>query len=132
MYPKLGKKIKKRKALKRIGSETRRWMEARKVLKDAYRTAGITSCELDIIHDCNSWQFLTWAHGDKRRNLTKEELYSLVILCCVNGHQKIEKMPREDMRFIIERVIVNRSVDPVKIIYSLGVIDDSGFFIWNK
>jgi len=130
LYPKNHSQKKIHHPINRFGKESKRWYEAKKVLKVAFSDCGIMKCELDIPHKCNGWQFLTWAHGDKRRNLTKEELYFLVVLCCLNGHQIIERMPRLEMRQIVERIINNRMSNLIEVIKKLGVITEGGNFIW--
>lgn len=97
--------------MKKIGKKTQEWNKAKRELKRAFESAGITACELHVSPACSQF-FLTWAHGDKRRYLTKKELYTLVALGCVNCHNVIEKWPREKMREFIELIIKSRRVQP--------------------
>jgi len=93
------------------GKKTKEWNKAKRILKPAFEKAGITSCELLVSPNCTDFA-LSWAHGDKRANLTYEELYKLVAVGCVACHGFIEKWPRLKMRAFIKRVIKNRPIQP--------------------
>ena len=93
------------------------------MLKPAFEEVGLTYCEIGGYlmqipeHDAHVKFFdhdffLTWAHGDKRNNLKGTELITLVALGCVDCHNYIERMPRLEMREIIEGVIKARSTQP--------------------
>ncbi len=101
-------KSSKKKTGKKIepGKKTLEWDEAREKLKEQFDDWGITSCELQM-EGCWKRNGLSFAHIDKRKNLLPGELMS-VILACVPCHQKIEKLPSQKMRSIIEKIIENR------------------------
>lgn len=121
MFPKPVKEIKKRKRFNPIGRKTREWEAAKRVLKPAYLQAGIVSCELAPVLEGRGfdiskhrhWFFLTWVHGDKRKQLVGDELLTLVVLGCVDCHDFIEVMPRAEMRAIVEEAISRRRVQPI-------------------
>lgn len=125
MFPKPQKRQKKRKysSLPRTGKKTNQWEACKKLLKPAFADVGITRCEITPVlanrgfdvSKIRSWFFLTWAHGDKRDNLVGNELLSLVALCCVDAHNIIEKMPRSEMRSIVEEAMARRSVQPATV-----------------
>jgi len=121
MFPKPVKEKKKKKRFNPIGKKTREWEAAKRILKPAYAEAGIVSCELAPVLERRGfdiskhrhWFFLTWAHGDKRKQLVGDELLTLVVLGCVDCHDFIEVMTRAEMRSIVEEAISRRRVQPV-------------------
>lgn len=90
------------------GAKTKSWEEARAELKKEFAKRGITSCELRY-KNCWKDNALTFAHPDKRRYLSKEDL-RVVILICVVCHQSIEQLPREEMKKIVMDTIKKRKV----------------------
>lgn len=121
--PKPVKQKKKTRRYIKPGAKTNEWEAAKKVLKPAFEEAGITACEVGkylmqnpdyeaIMLQNRHRYFLTWAHGDKRNNLVGDELLTLVVLSCVDCHNYIEKLPREEMRAIVESIISHRQVQP--------------------
>lgn len=98
------KKETKKQALK--GKKTMAWEKARANLKQQFKKMNITSCEL-AFNGCLGDNYLGFAHKDKRRYLQPEELYE-VCLACQKCHYYIERLPRPEMRAIIEAVINNR------------------------
>lgn len=85
-------------------SKVSRWNYVRSKLKKEFESKGITSCELKY-SGCMRDNFLSFAHAKKRRYLTDEELY-IVILACQPCHHKIEYDP--NMQSIVEGVINRR------------------------
>lgn len=120
------KPVSKKKKVRRTikpGVKTNDWETAKKLLKVAFEEVGITYCEIGVylqdfpehaerIARHNHKFFLTWAHGDKRNNLEGAELITLVVLGCVDCHNYIERMPRLEMRKIVEGIIEARRVQP--------------------
>jgi hypothetical protein len=89
------------------GRKTRANKKANAKLKKCFESMGITSCELGY-PNCTRDEFLSWAHGRKRRKLQGDELETLVILACLNCHNRIEAMSHEGMLAIVCSVIVER------------------------
>lgn len=83
-------------------SATTRWELDRARLKIVYQSHNITSCEyVDVQgHRCGLNNFLTFAHDDKRRNLSTEEIASFwnTLLLCLTHHQLIENDREETER----------------------------------
>jgi hypothetical protein len=121
--PKPIKTAKKKRYYIKPGAKTNEWEAAKKVLKPAFAEVGLTFCEVGkyllqnpdyeaIMLQHRHYFFLTWAHGDKRDNLVGDELLTLVVLSCVDCHNYIEKLPREEMRAIVESIISHRQTQP--------------------
>jgi hypothetical protein len=91
----------------KAGRKTKEWDRVRARLKVKYAAMGITTCELGY-PGCKYDDWLSFAHGRKRRYLVGDELESLVILCCCNCHSRIEVMPPEAMLAIVQSVISER------------------------
>jgi hypothetical protein len=99
---------KPRKAMKKRGPKVRSWEEERAKLKRRFLAVGIITCELRYA-GCAFDDFLGFAHAEKRRNLSREDL-SVVILACNFCHDTIEIDPR--MKEIVTAVIAAREVQP--------------------
>lgn len=97
------------------GKKTKAWDSARATIKRRFEKAGITTCELrgskKVPHECGNDNYLGFAHDAKRRKLTPEDLYR-VILVCNFAHDIIEFWPAEKMRAIVNETIQNRKVQP--------------------
>jgi hypothetical protein len=91
----------------KAGKKTAANKRANAKLKREFERQGITSCELGYI-GCTRDEFLSWAHGKKRRKLQGDELETLVVLACLNCHLVIERMNHEGMLAIVESVIAQR------------------------
>lgn len=89
------------------GKKTRANRAANAKLKLQFGKQGITSCELGY-PGCTKTEFLSWAHGRKRRKLQGDELVTLVILACLNCHNRIEYIGHEGMLAVVEETISNR------------------------
>lgn len=102
------KTFKAKKAKKGLGAgkKTDEWEQARKELKKVFEANETTSCELKL-SGCWDKNALTFAHIDKRRNLSPDELYA-VVLACTPCHQKVEAMPHEEMRKMLTKIIKGR------------------------
>ena len=89
------------------GRKIKAWTAERRKLKVKYAQMGITSCELGY-QGCKRDDWLSFAHGRKRRKLEGDELSTLTILACVPCHDKIEFLPADEMLTIVQGVIANR------------------------
>lgn len=84
------------------------WDEVRADLKLQFQNVlKITECEAKL-SDCWVNNGLTFAHAKKRRYLSKEELYD-VILCCIQCHTTIENYQHSQMQEFVETIINNRN-----------------------
>lgn len=88
------------------GKKTKAWERSRQKLKKEFLEKGITTCEIRM-YGCFNDNFLGFAHIDKRRFLTDEELMK-VVLACQPCHDIVERWPREKMREFLENIIKNR------------------------
>lgn len=104
--PKVYKAKKQPKGLKRVGKKTEEWDTARSELKKLFEANGTTICELNY-PKCWKKNALGFAHADKRRFLSVEDLHT-VILCCNSCHAIIEAMPRGKMQLIVNKIIKER------------------------
>lgn len=98
----------RRSRMKGVGKATKEWNAVRRRLKVQYEAAGITECELGY-PGCTRDNFLSFAHGRKRRHLQGDELEKLVCLACLNCHERIERLPESAMCGVVELVISERS-----------------------
>lgn len=89
------------------GRKTKAWTAERRKLKAEYEAMGITSCELRY-EGCKGDDWLSFAHGRKRRKLVGNELSTLTILACLPCHDRIEFLPPEDMLRIVNDTIATR------------------------
>lgn len=90
-----------------VGKKTLANMKANAQLKREFEAKGITTCELGYAN-CTPDDFLSWAHGKKRRKLQADELTTCVILACINCHERIERMSPDGMLAIVQSVIAER------------------------
>lgn len=97
----------------KAGKKTNAWNNARAIIKRRFEKVGITRCELrgsdKVPHDCGNDNYLGFAHDAKRRKLTAEDLYR-VILICNFAHDIIEALPPEEMKAIVDDTIQLREV----------------------
>lgn len=91
-----------------VGRKTIAWANARARLKRKFQAMGITRCEL-AYPGCKQDDFLSFAHGKKRRHLQGDELETLVCLACQPCHQQIERLPEWAMLSIVQSVISERN-----------------------
>jgi len=105
--PKPLKKAKKPNKGLRPGKKTNEWDEARRELKKIFEVNEQTTCELRLT-GCWKKNALTFAHIDKRQNLTPDEIMSVCLLC-TPCHEKVERMPRLEMRKILSDIIRSRN-----------------------
>ena len=105
--PKPNKQVKLPKVSLKPGKRTIAWNEERSVLKTEFEKMGIVTCELRYT---NCWKntALGFAHPEKRRNMTFEDL-PCVILACNSCHDTLELYNRVRMRKVIETVIKERN-----------------------
>jgi len=106
--PKPNRKEKKAVKALGMGKKTQEWTDERKVLKEEFEKLGITTCELGL-PGCARTNFLGFAHLDKRRNLTLEDLPK-VVLACNPCHDEVELLNRIRMGKILSEIIKNRKV----------------------
>lgn len=102
--PKPHKGIKMPKKIKQAGKKTKEWSDVRGEIKKEFFKNKIVSYELKY-KGCWKDNALSFAHIDKRRKLTKEDLYK-VVLAYIPCHDIVEFDPK--MRNILELVIKNR------------------------
>ena len=99
--------MKRGKRINKIGPKTQTWIDARADLKIEFEHEyGITTCELRY-ENCWRDNALSFAHAEKRRKLTREDLKH-VILCCTICHDAIEFLPPEEMKRIVDTVCQQR------------------------
>lgn len=94
-------------SLKRLGRRGKDNKRANAKLKRHFEAMGLTTCELGY-PGCTRDDFLSWAHGKKRRKLEGDELETCVVLACLNCHSRLEVMPHEGMLCIVLSVIAER------------------------
>lgn len=108
--PKPEPKKKKPKHFIGTGKKTQHWENARVVLKKTFEAWGITRCEIKT-SECVFDNFLGFAHVDRRRNLTPEDVKSpnKVVLACQPCHHIVDFiMDRKEARELLEKIIENR------------------------
>ena len=86
---------------------TKQWNSTRKTLKKEFEYKGITTCELRY-EGCWINNALSYAHSKKRRFICTEDDLREVALACVPCHQKIERLPHDEMERIVREVIERR------------------------
>lgn len=96
------------KPLNKIGKKTQASLDANKQMKKDFASMGIKSCEAKL-KGCWKNNALTYAHLDKRRYLSKDDLTKACLLC-IPCHQIIEAYPREKMRKFLQGIIDKRKV----------------------
>jgi hypothetical protein len=102
--------MKRHKPMNRAGKRTREWERIRAKLKARFTVAGITRCEFKL-EGCAYYNFLGFAHTDKRRFLKGQELENAA-LACNPCHAILELLPRDKMKTEIESVIRGRERQP--------------------
>lgn len=105
-YQLRGKKKKEPSKGLKPGKKTKEWASVREELIDMFREMGITECEIQG-PKCWHNNALGFAHLDKRRKLTVEDLWEVVLACTV-CHQMVEEMPAEKMKKLLEKIIARR------------------------
>lgn len=100
---------KRRGGILRAGKRTKAWETTRAKLKVEYQAKGITECELGY-DGCKRDDWLSFAHGRKRRHLVGDELATLTILACTPCHARIEALPEAAMLAIVQSVISERGL----------------------
>lgn len=105
--PKPAKKEKKTpQPINPIGKKGKEDIIARSENKRAMEEMGITTCEIRF-EGCWHNNALSFAHPDKRRNLTREDL-RVAIVACVPCHQIIEAWPHQKMKKFVLDIIKKR------------------------
>jgi len=92
----------------KAGRRTKEWNKVRAKLKIEFQAMGITHCELGY-PGCRRDDWLSFAHGLKRRHLTGDQLKTLTILACTVCHDRLERMQEAAMCAVVESVISERS-----------------------
>lgn len=105
--PKPNAKVKKQAKPLGPGKKTQEWTVERKELIEEFEALGINSCELKL-EGCWGKQGLGFAHRNKRRNLTREDLGQVVLLCN-SCHGEIELLNNVRMMKIIDKIIKDRN-----------------------
>lgn len=85
------------------------WPRERARQKIRFEKMGITTCELRL-PGCWHDTALGFAHLDKRRFLKPEELSQVALLCSPVCHAYVERLPRPEMRKIIQGIIDRREM----------------------
>lgn len=101
--------LRRRRAALRPGKQTKANRASNARLKIKFAGMGITRCELNY-PGCTRDDFLSWAHGRKRRKLQGDELDTLVCLACINCHEIAERKSPEEMLAIVQGVIADREL----------------------
>lgn len=91
----------------KAGRKTKAWEATRRKLKVKYAAMGVTFCELRY-EGCKRDDWLSFAHGRKRRHLAGNELETLTILACTPCHDQIEALTESEMCAIVLNVIAAR------------------------
>lgn len=107
---KRGKQMKRSTKRLKAGKKVKAWESERCKLKRIFAVAGITTCELKY-EGCAIDDYLGFAHAAKRRKLSAEDLKH-VILACNFCHDRIEILPPEKMRQIVDGTVQRREVQP--------------------
>jgi len=89
------------------GKKTRANKKTNAARKRKFEAQDLKTCELGY-PGCTKDNFLSWAHGKKRRKLQGDELATCAILACINCHDVIERMSPEGMLAIVRSVIAER------------------------
>lgn len=92
--------------LRPIGKKGQAWIDVRAELKTVFAAIGITTCELRYA-GCAGDDYLGFAHAAKRRKLTAKDLYH-VILACNFCHARLEVIPPEQMKGIVDTICQQR------------------------
>ena len=108
--PKVYKAEKAPKRLNPIGKKTQDSLDNVAERKKEFEAVGIIECEAEL-KPCWKNNALGFAHGKKRRKLTKAELKK-VILICNPCHAVIEIWKPEEMEKFVNDIIKKRKVQP--------------------
>jgi hypothetical protein len=95
------------KRLKQLGKKGLQWQRIRKELKERFRKAGITRCEI-----CGSNFALGFAHRKKRACCDEEELYKVALLCNDPCHREADSHGAQHMFDTINAIIAGRAIQP--------------------
>nr|ALS89864.1 YccJ-like protein [uncultured bacterium] len=76
-----------------------------KLAKDFIESGQAQVCEANFPHECTRYDQLTWAHNAKRRK--KPDLTHAALLC-QNAHNRIEFLPADEMKQIVDEIIERR------------------------
>jgi hypothetical protein len=107
------KRLERHSHLRSLGKKGKTWKKKRDELKIAHTAMGVTTCELRY-ENCANDDYLGFAHAAKRRKLTKEDL-GHVILACNFCHDKLEVMPPEEMKRIVDTTCQQRELMPINL-----------------
>lgn len=104
--PKPNKKEKAKPKPLGAGKKTKEWMKERSELEKEFDELGITSCEVRL-EGCWGSTALGFAHLEKRRKLTKEDL-GKVVRSCNPCHMEFELYNPIRMKKLLEEIIKGR------------------------
>ena len=100
-----GKKLPK--PIKKIGKKGQDSLDAVEQMKKDFAEIGVINCEANL-KGCWHNNALSFAHLDKRRYLSKEDLL-VACLICVPCHTTIEAWKRDKMRSFLQDIIDRRT-----------------------
>lgn len=89
------------------GKKTKQWSSDRRKLKEAFKAAGITTCEVKL-PGCWGGDGLGFMHSRKRRNVVTESDRTEVCLGCNPCHDAWEALGEARMGELVREVIANR------------------------
>ena len=96
-----------------VGKKGRANARANRERKPLYEKAEITRCEVRGPR-CTPDNYLTWAHGRKRRNLKPGELEDFTVLACQNCHWDVLEKGGELKMTPLVQAIIDARETPVK------------------
>lgn len=100
-------RLRTRRQMSRIGAKGRANKKANATLAKTFIESGLPQyCEARFEHECSGASMLTWAHNAKRRK--QPDLLHAALLC-QTAHQIIEVKPPEEMKRIVDGIILARA-----------------------
>lgn len=108
--PKPMRKINLPKPMVKIGKKMKTDAEIRKENIVRFYKIGITSCEIKM-EGCWKNNALSFAHLEKRRKLTEDDL-RVVVLACIPCHSIVEQWFAGRMKKFLTEIINSRKVQP--------------------
>lgn len=94
--------------MRQLGKKGLAWASTRRELKTKFEEMGITRCEARLSTHCGGSNYLGFAHRYKRRFITTQEELETVALVCNYCHDKLELLPHEEMKELVDLLIEGR------------------------